>query len=516
MIEGYVDRESVTAGGVLGLHVSTDAEEFRVRFYRLGRELAYLGESEVYPGSVKAPPPHPDGEPEHASPAADWELPRHVFPVPGDWAPGIYLAHLVEGDERRAAAVPLLDDGGIEGYAREFFVVRPTRPGSHGRVLYKKSTFTRHAYNRSDSEGVPRSSSLYDNPVYQEGGADGPRGHKLSLHRPGGVIDLAYWDAPFIAWLERNGYAVEYCTDLDLHQDPGLLDAYDLLLSVGHDEYWSTAMRDHVAAHTARGGNVAFLSANTCWWRVHLTDDDTAFVSDTDHHVGDVYPHLPATDLWWAPEPEGVGRPENTMTGVSFRNGGMWPGDWPGDRPREGYTVQHADHWAFEGTGLRDGSDGGRADRLGAGTALIGYECDGAAFAYDERGVARASGADGTPDSFLILGLYLLDPVNEDLHRFKWGHWNCPEREPGITSPRAATMGVHTTPGGGTVFTAGTVDWSVVCGRELDPHVVRVTRNVLDRLSQRYGGRDEAGAGDADGAGAGSSSGGGHGGVGLG
>lgn len=95
--------------------------------------------------------------------------------------------------------------------------------------------------------------------------------------------------------------------------------------------------------------------------------------------------------------------------------------------------------------------------------------------------MAYATGADGTPRSFLILGIYLLDPVHHDFHHLKGGHWNCPEREPAISGPRAATMGIHTA--GGTVFTAGTTDWPVVCGRELDPGVVRVTRNVLDRLS---------------------------------
>jgi len=162
----------------------------------------------------------------------------------------------------------------------------------------------------------------------------------------------------------------------------------------------------------------------------------------------------------------------------------MWPAtEWPGDRPRVGYTVQHADHWIFEGTGLRDGYDGGTADRLGAGTPLIGYECDGAAFSYDESGIARATGEDGTPDSFLILGIHVLEPVHEDFHHFKWGHWNGPVREPSISSPRAATMGLYTA--GGTVFTAGTTDWPVVCGLEQDPAVVRVTRNLLDRLRHR-------------------------------
>ncbi|MFI1831484.1 N,N-dimethylformamidase beta subunit family domain-containing protein [Streptomyces sp. NPDC020412] len=486
MIEGYVARESVTAGERLALHVSTDAREFRVRFYRLGEHLQFMAESGAFPGVLKEPPPHPDGVAGSASPAVDWEFPQYHFETPEEWPPGIYLAHLVPGDAARADTVPRLGDRDVEGFEREFFVVRPRRPGAHGRILYKKSTFTRHAYNRSDSADAQRAASLYDNPVYGDGTDGGRRGHKLSMRRPGGVIDLAYWDAPFVAWLERCGYAVEYCTDLDLHQDPELLAPYDLLLSVGHDEYWSAAMREHTAAHLAAGGNVAFLSANTCWWRVHLTDGDTAFVSDTDHHVAGVFPHLPATDLWWAAPPEGVGEPEDALTGVSFRNGGMWPStEWPGDRPRDGYRVQHADHWVYAGTGLRDGSDGGPVDALGAGTPLIGYECDGAAFAYDGNGVARATGADGAPGSFLILGIHVLSPVHDDFHHPKWGHWNCVEREPGATGPRAATMGVHTVPGGGTVFTAGTTDWPVVCGREEDAGVVRVTRNVLDRLSRR-------------------------------
>ncbi|GAA2264761.1 hypothetical protein GCM10010145_43920 [Streptomyces ruber] len=483
MIEGYLGRESVTAGRVLTLHVSTDAPAFRVRFHRLGRELTFMARTPPFPGVPGSAPPHPDGVAAHASPAVDWNWPAYEVRIPRDWPPGVYLAHLVECGGRRTEPVPLLDAAGIEGYEREFFVVRPRDPGRRARILYKKSTFTRHAYNRSDRADLERASSLYDHPVHQEA-RDGQRaGHRLSMHRPGGVIDLAYWDAPFIAWLERNGYDVEYCTDLDLHADPGLLDPYHLLLSVGHDEYWSAAMRAHVAAFVRGGGNVAFLSANTCWWRIHLTDGDTAFVSDTDHRVGETYPHLPATDLWWPAPPDGVGEPENTLTGVSFRNGGMWPGPWPGDRPLGGYTVQHAGHWVYEGTGLRDGTHGGTPDALGAGTPLVGYECDGAAFARDAAGTAYATGVDGTPESFLILGLHFLEPVHEDLHHPLPGHWNCPAREPAVTSPRAATMGIHTA--GGTVFTAGTTDWPVVCGRELDAGVVRVTRNVLDRLAHR-------------------------------
>jgi hypothetical protein len=45
------------------------------------------------------------------------------------------------------------------------------------------------------------------------------------------------------------------------------VDGYRLLLSVGHDEYWSGPMRDTVEG-SSPGGNVAFFSGNTSFWQV--------------------------------------------------------------------------------------------------------------------------------------------------------------------------------------------------------------------------------------------------------
>ena len=53
-------------------------------------------------------------------------------------------------------------------------------------------------------------------------------------------------------------------TNLDLHYDPHLLDDCDLFVSCGHDEYWSKQMRDSVENFGRSGGNVLFLSGNTC------------------------------------------------------------------------------------------------------------------------------------------------------------------------------------------------------------------------------------------------------------
>ena len=477
MIEGYFGCESIVVGEQLKVHVSTDSTFFRVDFYRIGAVNEFAGSTEWFSGRQAPAPPPPSGIAGHASSAVDWNWPTYGFTPSPHWNPGVYVAVFVESQD------PTCDIDPLEDFSRAFFVLRPRIPG-HATILYKISSFTRHAYNRADGPHIERASSLYDHPVYMPGHDGGRAGHAVSMHRPGRLFELSYWDAPFIGWLERAGYEVEFCTDLDLHIDPGLLRSYCLLLSVGHDEYWSAAMREHAERFLDDGGNVAFFSANTCWWRTHVTDNGTTLVVDTDHRVGNVYPHLPATDRWWTPKPDGVGIPENTLTGVSFRNGGMWPteGPWPGDRPRTGFTVQHADHWVYEGTGLRDGSDSGQADALGAGLPLIGYECDGAAFYYDDDGLARPTGEDGTPENFLILGIMVLDPVHEDIYDLWMGHWNCATREPVITGPRAATMGIYTR--NGTVFTAATTDWPVIVGQESDTAIDRVTRNILDRLSR--------------------------------
>ena len=66
------------------------------------------------------------------------------------------------------------------------------------------------------------------------------------------------WERDFVEWAEAAGYALDYCANSDLEWHPELLDNYRLVLSVGHDEYWSAPMRDHLEAYIAAGGNAAF------------------------------------------------------------------------------------------------------------------------------------------------------------------------------------------------------------------------------------------------------------------
>jgi hypothetical protein len=452
----YPARPSVYPGQVLSLHVSSAAPEFRVDFYRQGLTSELLLQSDWQPGIQV-----PMGRPDQA-----FDYPAYDIPLPDSLPPGVYVARLVEGDggAPRAVQSPAVQAGKAEA----LFVVRT--PAQSGRsILYKLPLATYHAYNFTGGGSLyhvakhPRSGEPFFDLRQRPDGSGAPVGTKVTLLRPGGGAGgdcwhqefdaydpssprntFAHWDAPFIAWLEQNGYSLDYCVDLDVHREPDLLASYRLLLCAGHDEYWSEQQRAHTEQYLASGGNVGFFGGNTCWWRVHYDDDDTALVCDKRGRRS-------SPDQWYRV------RPEDTLTGVSYRHGGSW---WRSRRSALGYTVQHADHWVYEGTQLSDG------DVFGQDQAqpLIGYECDGAPFTRAADGTATATSDPGvgTPAGFLILGVAELG--NEWPTKLGQG----------------ATMGAFSVPGGGTVFNAATIDWVKLLDR--DAAVAQITRNVLDRL----------------------------------
>jgi hypothetical protein len=285
-----------------------------------------------------------------------------------------------------------------------------------------------------------------------------------------------------ISWLESNAYAVDYCTDLDVHQDRTgtLLDPlkYRLLISVGHDEYWSQEMRDNVSSFVNRGGNVAFFSGNLLPWRIHFCDDDTAFYCDKGV-MDPLQGFINGPDLWWR-----LANPENTLTGVSLRNAGYVTQL----HDAAGFRVQNSDHWVYAGTGLSND------DVFGATERLLSYEVDGARYTRqspDSPAILDINSAggtlDGTPNQFLILGTfdvkgpgpgppvgnwYLVPRETPDGHLTE----SCPD-----AGCYGATMGLYATQG--TVFAAGTTDWARVLVANGNQAVDRITRNVVDGLT---------------------------------
>jgi len=79
---------------------------------------------------------------------------------------------------------------------------------------------------------------------------------------------------PFIAWAESQGYGVDVVTQVDLHRDGSILDGYAVVCFIGHDEYWSASMRDHLDAWVDAGGRVARFGGNFLW-QVRLEENET-------------------------------------------------------------------------------------------------------------------------------------------------------------------------------------------------------------------------------------------------
>ena len=82
----------------------------------------------------------------------------------------------------------------------------------------------------------------------------------------------ASYDSHFFRWAERAGYAVDLASQHELHFEPELLDGYDCVVFVGHDEYWTWEMRDAVDAYVERGGHAARFAGNFMW-QTRLEDE---------------------------------------------------------------------------------------------------------------------------------------------------------------------------------------------------------------------------------------------------
>jgi hypothetical protein len=457
LIEGYPDQLSYQAGDQVVLHVSTRAPTYAVEIVREGLKREVVWHKDSLSGEH-----HPT--PKNASThGCGWPGTVKV-PVPPEWRSGFYRVTL------RAAG-----KAGRPENALAFFVVRPVRPGKDTRILWVLTTNTYNAYNDWGGSSLYVSGPLplqgarvsFDRPL-SPGLLDKPTDRPLSHWHP--YAGWHNWERLFLAWAERHGYQLDYAVNSDLEFHPEVLKPYRLVLSVGHDEYWSAPMRDHLEAFIGNGGNGVFFSGNTCYWQVRSEDKGRALVCYKYRPEKDPYfkngPHALLASLW---AHHLVKRPENGLTGVSFNYAGYHRyGSVP--QGAGGYTVHRPEHWAFEGTKLQWG------DLLGAKDKVVGYECDGCEFTVED-GLPVPTHRDGTPANFQILATAPAALWDSDVaftSRSLFGPGTKKRRKLG-----AAVMGAYTR--GGTVFTTGCTEWvRGLAGK--DALVERITRNVIDRL----------------------------------
>ena len=434
-VVGYVDQTSYAPGAEVMLHLSSNAEKTAVKISRLGPTADVVMEKADIAVAEHAIPDRA------SSNGCNWPIATQVK-ISDNWRSGYYQVQFsVQKDEQKAESTA-------------YFIVRSAQPGVSSKILLQLSTNTYNAYTNWGGH------SLY---AFHD--RDGVQGHRVSFNRPQ-QSQFENWEGPFVRWAESNGYGLDYAANSDLEFHPELLKQYKLVLSVGHDEYWSTPMRDNLEKYIGDGGNVAFFSGNTCCWQVRSEESgraltcwkqwfnvDPMYRTDKEHLLSTLWSH------------HLVKRPENQLTGVGFLWGGYHRSHGQLMDGPASYEVHRPDHWLFAGTLLK------RGDRFGGKDTIVGYECDGCEMKWVD-GLPEPTGTDGTPKNFEVLGSCPARWAPDDAFFYD----QFPKDREG-----AAVLGIYSR--GGTVMTTGSTDWAHGL-RGKDPAVEQITRNVLDKLGK--------------------------------
>jgi hypothetical protein len=508
----YTDDLSFAPGDDVHFRTSCKSDTYSIEIARIGLERSVVYQKEGIPGSLQ---PIPERAFEVG---CEWPV-SHTYSIPDDLISGYYQVILkAEGAEER------------ESQSEHFFVVRPNPNKTENKILFVLSTNTYHAYNSwgggnlysykdsysfhtkrkpvrvstrrpfepgllSKFPNAPRTTfpiSQYIGPKEQQGRPYMPFSIEAGVDY--WTVSAGFkgrWEEIFVKFLEKNNFDADYITQYDLDQNPSILDSYKLCLSVGHDEYWSWEEREAVENWVEAGGNFALFSGNSIFWQVRFGDDGKTMVCyknealEKDPMMGTSDEKF-TTTMWSS---RIIGKPENTLTGLSFTRGGYARTGMTVPRGSGGYTVYRPEHWVFKGTGLEYG------DVFGSKNSIIGYECDGCTFEFKD-GRPQPTGEDGSPENMEILGMSpvtnverldqgyneeellvkdgslsrfayeILGEDNEDnRNRFRYGH----------------SMMVAFEKGKGKVFNSGNVEWAFGLQGD-DPFVEIITKNVIEEF----------------------------------
>lgn len=239
-IEGFADHAGVLPGQPVRLFVSTTAPGFTVTAFRFGHYTDSDAKA-VWTSSH---------QPGHQQAAAVVQEPTHTVVAPWTpsltvdttgWAPGDYLLRL-EADGR---------------VAQRYVPLTVRTPSNLGRVVLVNAVTTWQAYNLWGGY------DLYKGPDGQRA----TRSRAVSFDRPysaemDGAGQFLQFELGALRVAERAGVQLGYATDVELHADPALLDGARAVIFMGHDEYWSSAMRASADAARDQGTNLAFLGGN--------------------------------------------------------------------------------------------------------------------------------------------------------------------------------------------------------------------------------------------------------------
>lgn len=332
LIAGFPTRHSILPGEPLQLCVSTSADSWNARAFRIGdyngEGGALVAKAGPFPGRRQGQP-RDDGDTRMID--APWQKSAELDTT--GWPSGLYVIHLIAGD--KVAYAPL--------------TVRSSDVAD--KVVMVASTTTMAAYNLWGGR------NLYGN----EAKAIDARSHAVSLDRPLDTAQIPFlmiYEIALARAAEASGAPLAWTTNVDIALEPATIMGARGLVSAGHDEYWPKSYRDAMIDLRDAGGNLSFAGANAGYWRVRLAETDNGpgrrvvcYKSATLDPKRDD----PETTARWrdAPHPQ----PESQVVGQLY-DGFPTAGDM---------KISDPDFFLFEGTGVREGETFER---------LIGSETD--------------------------------------------------------------------------------------------------------------------------------------------
>jgi len=318
-IEGYPDQQSVLPGQSFRLYVSTTAKSFQVKAFRFGW---YHG----HQARLVWTSPSARGQRQTAIRTAPG---THMVTAP--WRPSLTVT--TTGWPSGSYLLRLDASNGAE----RFVPITVRSASTAGAVVILNDNTTWQAYNAWGGY------SLYQGPD----GLPRDRGYAVSFDRPydqNGAGRFLFFDQAAIALAEKTGIPLAYETDVDIDQHPGILARARAVITLGHDEYYSLAMRNALLSARNAGTNLAFLGANAIYRHIRFAAGDRVIICYKVAAIDPLYgkDNADTTQQWRdAPDP----RPESVITGVLYECN-------PVSAP---WVVYDPSSWIFAGTGAHKG-----------------------------------------------------------------------------------------------------------------------------------------------------------------
>ncbi len=390
-----------------------------------------------------------------------------------------------------------LRGGGVE--RRVPFFVRPAKGTATARVAFLAPTATYMAYAnfRISVEADVGQAILGQTPVLNPDDlylAEHPE-YGLSLYdlhsdmsgvcyssrlRP--ILNMApsflgvngLWGLPadldLVDWLNARRYNYDVFTDEDLHREGlALLRLYKVIVTGTHPEYWSGTMLDAMEEYLATGGRLMYLGGNGFYWV-------TTYHPEKPHLI-EVRRAESGSRAWQA-------RPGEYHHSTTGERGGLWRnrGRAPQKLVGVGFSAQGFDESSYYRR--MSGSFDERArfifEGVGRDEIVGNFGLVGGGAAGSE--IDRYDLTLGTPPDAMLLAA-------SEGHSDNYPHVveEIMFMYPGVGGTQdpavRADMVYFTTPGGGAVFSTGSISW---CGslshNNYKNNVSRITANVIERF----------------------------------